>query len=144
LLDDELARAVRLESSKAIQYWWGVTDGVVWRWRKALGVTRFGTEGSQVLFKQVSAAGAAAVRGKPQPRALVRRRMKTRRAGNYPPPNRWVETGWKGEELALLGTMPDVELAIKIGRTRYAVRAARVRLRRQPPASNSNELITRR
>jgi hypothetical protein len=40
LLDDELARAVRNESALAIGYWWGVTDGVVWRWRKILGVGR--------------------------------------------------------------------------------------------------------
>src|SRR5262249_30547714 len=40
LLDEELARAVRHESAAAIGYWWGVSEGVVWRGRQALGVTR--------------------------------------------------------------------------------------------------------
>jgi hypothetical protein len=40
LLDDELARAVRTESAAAVMYWWGVTEGVVWRWRKVWGVTK--------------------------------------------------------------------------------------------------------
>src|SRR5262249_42500207 len=36
LLDEELARAVRCESAAAIMHHWGVTSGVVWRWRRAL------------------------------------------------------------------------------------------------------------
>src|SRR4051794_26450617 len=39
LLDEELARAVRCESALAIRLWWGAHAGVVWRWRKVLGVT---------------------------------------------------------------------------------------------------------
>src|SRR5262245_55077795 len=38
LVDEELARAVRTESAAAIKFWWGVTAGVVWRWRMVLGV----------------------------------------------------------------------------------------------------------
>jgi hypothetical protein len=41
LVHEELARAVRLELSTAIQYWWGVSEFTVWEWRKALGVPRF-------------------------------------------------------------------------------------------------------
>jgi hypothetical protein len=33
LVDDELARAIRHESAAAIRHWWGVSVGVVWRWR---------------------------------------------------------------------------------------------------------------
>jgi hypothetical protein len=51
----------------------------------------------------------------------------TRQAYGVKPPNRWAETGWKPEELALLGTMPDEELAIRIDRTKTAVRVARNR-----------------
>jgi hypothetical protein len=35
LLAGDLARAVRQESAAAVMHWWGVTAGVVWRWRKA-------------------------------------------------------------------------------------------------------------
>src|SRR5438876_8820403 len=54
LVDEELARAVRCELALAIGYWWGVTEGVVWRWRKALGVTRTNNEGSQRLIHQAA------------------------------------------------------------------------------------------
>src|SRR5262249_40379222 len=49
LVDEELARAVRHESAAAVCFWWGVTAGVVWRWRQALGVSRKENEGSQRL-----------------------------------------------------------------------------------------------
>ena len=60
LLDDELARAVRLESAAAIRYWWDVSAGVVWRWRKALGVGRMDNPGSRHLILAASAKGADA------------------------------------------------------------------------------------
>jgi hypothetical protein len=47
LVEEELARAVRNESAAALGHWWGVSAGVVWRWRKALGVGRAGSEGSR-------------------------------------------------------------------------------------------------
>ena len=34
----DLAKAIRLESTTAIQHWWGVKHHTVWTWRKALGV----------------------------------------------------------------------------------------------------------
>jgi hypothetical protein len=40
---------------------------------------------------------------------------------------------WTAGELALLGTMPDAVVAKRIGKTRDAVRAQRVR-RKVPPA----------
>src|SRR5947207_708658 len=46
LLNKELARAVRNESTKAVAAWWGVSEGVVWRWRKVLGVTRTNNKGT--------------------------------------------------------------------------------------------------
>src|ERR1700722_5243565 len=36
--DEEPPPAVRLESAAAVMHWWGVSAGVVWRWRRALGV----------------------------------------------------------------------------------------------------------
>jgi hypothetical protein len=39
LVTEELVRAIRTESSAAIQYWWGVGAENVWRWRKAFGIS---------------------------------------------------------------------------------------------------------
>jgi hypothetical protein len=75
LVDEELARAVRHESAAALRYWWGVSVGVVWRWRKALGADRLNCPGSQRLIRQASEQGAAQVRGKRlTPEAGERRR----------------------------------------------------------------------
>jgi hypothetical protein len=47
VLCGDLARAVRRESVLAVAHWWGVNRQAVWKWRKALGVTR--TEGTARL-----------------------------------------------------------------------------------------------
>jgi hypothetical protein len=41
---------------------------------------------------------------------------------------RWKTTGWTPEQLALLGQLPDAEVAAKIGRTEKAVRVKRLKL----------------
>jgi hypothetical protein len=88
LLDEELARAVRTESAAAVCYWWEVTAGVVWRWRKVLGVACWGTEGSKLLHQQVSRRGGAAIRGRRQSEETIRKRVQTRKERGCPPPNR--------------------------------------------------------
>src|SRR5436305_1042875 len=44
-----LVKAIRRESSLAIQHWFGVGPSTVWEWRKALAVGRT-TEGTSRLF----------------------------------------------------------------------------------------------
>src|SRR5690349_21443994 len=51
LLDDELARAVRTESAAAVCYWWGVSHGVLERWRKFLDVDRVNNPGTHRLVQ---------------------------------------------------------------------------------------------
>jgi hypothetical protein len=65
LLDEKLARAVRCEAAIAIAYWWNVGLDVVWRWRKALGVTVMNNERSHSLRKAASEAGAEKTRDEP-------------------------------------------------------------------------------
>src|SRR5262249_22229294 len=69
LIDEELARAVRLESVLAVCHWWGVTYSCVWR-RKALGVEK-PTEGSARLRQEVDAptGGTGPTRGGARRRA---------------------------------------------------------------------------
>jgi hypothetical protein len=57
LVNEELARAVRTEAAVAVCFWWGVSEGVVWRWRKALGVTRTDNAGSHRLIRASASAG---------------------------------------------------------------------------------------
>jgi hypothetical protein len=128
LVDEELARAIRLESSLAIQHWWRVTENTVWRWRQHFGVERF-NEGSAQLRTALNVELGASQRGKKLPPDQVERRRRTAlELGLQPLPQRPGGRPWTRQELKLLGKMPDAELAARIGRTRNAVRVMRGRL----------------
>ena len=129
LVDEELLRAIRCESSVSLQSWFGVNEVTIWRWRKAFGVGQWGTEGSRRLHQALSENGAAKTRGKKRPLAAIRKQIQTcRQRGYKPPQKRWAKTGWKQWQLDLLGTAPDAELAVRFGRTVTAVRVMRNRL----------------
>jgi hypothetical protein len=129
LVNEELARAVCLESSLSLQHWFGVSEFTVWKWRKALGVERF-NEGSTRLRQAVNVEQAAKLRGKQLTAEQVERRRPTALTLNL---GRNLPAGYRGpwrtaEELALLGRMPDADVAARIGRTTRAVRIMRTRL----------------
>lgn len=109
LLDEELARAVRPESSLAVQCWFGVAGGVVWRWRKALGVGQWEPERSRRLHQELSERGAAALKERGLSEEECGRRSKRSRELNIA---RFLPTGyhgprWTAAEEALLGMMAD-------------------------------------
>jgi hypothetical protein len=127
LVDEGLAYAIRHESAAAIGYWWGVTGSTVALWRRALGVGRMDSEGSQRLILAACGAGACILRGQKLSPEQCERRRQTNRDRNL---KQYLQTGyhgewWKPEELALLGTLPDAEVAARIGRTTVAVRCQR-------------------
>ena len=130
LVDEEPARAIKHESAAALCHWWGVSELLVWRWRRALGVDRLNCEGSQRLIRGASEQGAARTRGVRLPPEQVERRRRTARALNL---GRHLPTGcnyapwWSLAELRLLGRLPDGEVAAKVGRTPNAVRIKRER-----------------
>ena len=126
LVDEELARAVRLESSLAIQRWWGVTEHTVWMWRQALGVERY-NDGSARLRNDLNIELGRALKGKRLPPEQVERRRQTAKELGLRPVQRPGGRPWTAKELRLLGTMPDDELAARIGRTERAVRVMRLR-----------------
>jgi hypothetical protein len=127
----QLARAIRTESAAAVEYWWGVADSTVTRWRVALGVQgREGTEGSRRLCQATRQKAHAAVRGKPLTPEQVERRRQTAaelNLGQYLQAAR-EKRAWPEEHLALLGTASDSELAARLGQTENAVRIQRERL----------------
>jgi hypothetical protein len=129
LVTEELVRPVRTESVVALMYWFGVSHNTVCAWRKAFGVEQWGTEGSKRLHRQASQAGGDATRGKPQPKELVRERLLTRKAYRSGHGQPWLEVAWQVHELVLLGTLPDADVAARIGRSTNAVRVKRTKLR---------------
>ena len=52
-----LERAIRTESAESLRHFFGVTRGVVWRWRKAFGIPRAGTPGSAARIAEVVREG---------------------------------------------------------------------------------------
>jgi hypothetical protein len=84
---------------------------VVWRWRKALGVTKTNNARTYQLLTEAGQAGADAIKAIPSTIA------------HKDDPGHW----WRAEDLALLGTMPDAEVARRTGRTLDAVQNARTR-----------------
>ena len=66
LVNEELARAVRCESSIALQYWFGVHEKTVRKWRCALGVAR-NNDGSARLRRALNDELAARKKGRPPP-----------------------------------------------------------------------------
>lgn len=64
VLCGDLIRAVQMESSAAVQYWWGVSGGTVWAWRKALGVGRVTPGTRDRLRTETGVPEDAAARGR--------------------------------------------------------------------------------
>jgi hypothetical protein len=74
--------------------------------------------------------GAAMLRGKKLDQAACeqrRRRSVELNLAAYLPVGSKLNPAWTAEQLALLGTMPDADVAARIGRTVEAVRAQRTR-----------------
>ena len=130
LIDEELARAVRHESAAAVMFWWGASQRAVWAWRKALGVGRADSEGSRRLIQAAAEQGAEAIRARDW---TEKERQQRRRVNAEKGLARNLVTGyhgplWTPEDIALLGTLPDEEVARRTARTTNGVRIMRTRL----------------
>jgi hypothetical protein len=123
LVTEELKRAILSESAAALQHWFGVGESAVWAWRRAFGVSKYGTDGSRRLNRAASERGARKTRGVPLSAGQVEVRRRNARRLNLA---RYVQPCPRpAEERALLGTMPDEELGSRIGRPGNAVRVKR-------------------
>jgi hypothetical protein len=130
LVDELLAWAIQHESAAAICYWWRASEGAVWRWRKALGVTRTSNEGSRRLIHAAAKAGAFAMQEQEFTDEECERQSRRARELNLAQylPTGYHRPWWSAEELALLGQLPDAEVARRTGRPRDAVQRKRIRL----------------
>ncbi len=134
IVTEELARAARCGSAKALRWWFGAGSKVVAKWRRALGVTRTNNPTTHALMREASARGAAQTRGRLLPAEQVEQQRRTAlelnlgqhvRAGLAA---RTVRSLWTAEELALLGTMPDEQVAARVGRGAEGVRQMRTKV----------------
>jgi hypothetical protein len=130
-VNDTLVRAIRTESAEALKWWFGVSAGVVWKWRKAFGVSGTATTlGSKRAHQHHSEAGAKVMkRRKWTEEELAEKRRVSSELG-LKPGVRWTPErgGWTPEQLALLGTDTDTAIAGRLNRTLNAVRLKRERL----------------
>jgi hypothetical protein len=139
LLDDELARAVRTEAAAAIRFWWGISHRVVRRWRRLLDVTRTNNPGTHRLVQASAEAGAEAIRAKEwteEERDAKRRLAKKLKLVRHIKPG-YHGPRWTEEQEQLLGTLPDSEVALRTGRTEYAVRLEREQMGLPNPESRA-------
>jgi len=67
LVGHELARAIRTESAVAITHWWGVGTKAIWQWRKAFGISQFGTHRQQTASSRILRARCRKTRDVPLP-----------------------------------------------------------------------------
>jgi hypothetical protein len=119
LLNETLAQAVRRESAAAIRYHWGVSAVVVWRWRKLLGVSRTNNEGSSRLIRAAAEQGGVAKAS----REWTEEEREEQARRNAALGLAWSR--WTADDLALLGKLPDQEVARRTGRSKSAVRQQR-------------------
>jgi hypothetical protein len=136
LVDEELARAVRHESAAAIMFWWSASHTAVQNWRRALGVGRKDNEGTARLVLAAAEKGAEAAKAHEWTGAERERRRQLNAEKGLAG---YFVTGyqgplWTAEDIALLGTADDEEVARRIGRTPNAVRVMRDRLGIPRPA----------
>jgi hypothetical protein len=126
----ELVKAIRTESAMALKHHFGVSDGVVWRWRRAFGVGgRATTKGSRQAIRGAAKKGATAMQAKVWTDAELDAKAETAKRIGLRPGPRWTPErgGWTPEEISLLGTDHDKVIAAQIGRTLSAVTAQRVK-----------------
>jgi hypothetical protein len=130
LVDHELARAIQTESAEALKHWFGVSVKQVWRWRQCFSIGRTDTPGSARLVQAAAQLGADAVKAKDWTEEELERKRQIaeeHHLGQHLTPGYNLGPWWKPEEIALLGTMPDDDVAERIGRTVGAVRHMRTK-----------------
>jgi hypothetical protein len=128
----DLVEAIRREAGTAVMFHWGVGRSTVTSWRRALGIpaTTEGTSEAKARPKRGQARPAHVVEAMAEAHrgihhtAATRATMREARRGENA-----ARPVWDLEDLALLGTMPDEQVALRIDRTLSAVRNMRHKLK---------------
>lgn len=127
LVNDELARAVRAESAVALKYHFGASATTVWKWRKRFDVNGHATTpGSVRAIRAAARKGTAALKLKVWTDEELDAKSARAIALSLRPPDRWKgRGGWSADEVKLLDTHTDAEVAAWIVRSVAAVRGKR-------------------
>jgi hypothetical protein len=134
LVTDELKRAILSESAAALKHWFGVGTKAVWNWRRAFGVSNLGTPGSRKVRTELNRELAGDLRGGKFSQAACEWRRRTAKKfslGQYldtARERRWAGKNRTTEQVVLLGTQPDADLAKLFERSEMAVRVRRTLL----------------
>jgi hypothetical protein len=127
ILCGDLVRAVENEPAAAVVRQWGVGEMTVTNWRKRLNVGRKNNPGTTRLRRWQA---RKIFSGRPKTTAFkqfMQRRM-LERIRNREVPFVKPEQLWKTQEVRLLGTASDEDVARKLGRSLNSVKVKRVRL----------------
>ncbi len=126
-----LERAVRTESDAALRHWFGLSPSAAHSLRVWAGVEWHDTTSGTRRAKKAAADPVAAVtRGAELPDEACDRRAenaKRLKLIEHAQAKRWPD-GWTPEKDAMLGTLPDGEVAKQVGKSWPAVQARRVKL----------------
>ncbi|MVN88309.1 hypothetical protein GO986_16305 [Deinococcus sp. HMF7620] len=134
ILTPALVRAVRTETAGDVQEAFGVSEGTVWGWRKALGVTRDNNPATKAAYAATrNIPPEAAARGRqhalsPEARQKALESIKAGWQDRQPHPETIT---WTAKMDALLGTLPDEQAAQALGVSKTKV-AQRRRLLGKP------------
>jgi hypothetical protein len=125
LVNEDLLRAIRTERADALKWWFGVGTKAVWNWRKAFGISHWGTPSSKAAHLATSRKGTAGIMAKEWTEAELDARAERSKRLGLRPPQRPGGRLWTRKDVAKLGTASDAEIAARIGRTVGAVRCKR-------------------
>lgn len=130
----ELLQVIRAESAEALMHHFGVGSKAAWNWRRVFvpGAGKIRTAGDRAVPRRTSAAGGAAMQAKERTDEERDARSERSKRLGLRPTGRWAKTGWTAKQYALLGIMPDADVAGFVGRTPGALRSRRTR--KQIPA----------
>jgi hypothetical protein len=159
----DLIRALRTESVAAVKFHFGVSRSLIWEYRQQLGIERLNPGSLRLFWRTVDHARSEEARAKMSQSREGRKdtmtpeaREQLREIQKRPKTEAWKERmaerlqrryrfsgrprPWTEEELSLIGTRPDREVAKLLNRSLSAVKGKKFQLLRQT-RQNSREKI---
>jgi hypothetical protein len=148
----DLVKALQTESRPAVAFHFGLSRGMVSEFRRRLGIERLTAGSHRLIWRNVNLARTPEAQRKRSQKIEGRgdtmtpeARERLRRIQQRPKSEEWKRRmserqsrrpamlgprqPWSGEELALLGTRPDHEIAQLLNRSLSAVKAKKFQLR---------------